>query len=211
MSESKIGYTTYQGRSEWYIRRWGKPIRVKKTFMEDGTTRLGIMTFAPGSDRSIKPHWIYATNGISERRMPCERRPHGDPSHRIELVACAREASDWVAELLIEMAHYPFHHRSGLNIGHTVPVTPRPGNLWDGYLLSWPLCEPDDFNPLAIDIGIEDWVFFAQVIGLKTDELDVAMRIGGPAFMKRVVVKNCGIDLSPLDVDRVSLLSGRRA
>src|ERR1044071_2116112 len=103
--------------------------------MEDGQTKLGIMAFAPGKGREW---WTFATNGMSERRLPCIEEPHGDPSHRLELITYARESADWICELLTEMAGYPFEHRSGLTNGHTLPVTPKRGNLWSGYLLLSP-------------------------------------------------------------------------
>ncbi len=77
-----------------------------------------------------------------ERRMPCIEDPHGDPRHRLELVTYARASADWICELLAEMARYPFSHRSGFAIGHTLPVTAKPGNLWSGYLILSPKLEP---------------------------------------------------------------------
>jgi hypothetical protein len=195
------------------MKHWGAPTRVKESFMEDGTTRLGVMVFSPdstpqGSKLAIRPYRVYATNGMAQRRMPCEQEPHGDPSKRIELIAYARQDNEWVTDLLIELARYPFRYRSGFEVGHTLPVTPKPGNLWSGYLLSYPRCEPEEFDPLPLYSEIEDWTFFAQVIGLKADELELAIKIGGPAFMEDRIADDCHLDISPLDVDRKSILGG---
>ncbi len=178
MDTPKLGYTAYQARTQWYMNHWGLPAFVRETFMEDGRTKLGIMAFPP-NDKGRR-WWTFATNGMSERRMPCIEDPHGDPRHRLELVTYARASADWICELLAEMARYPFSHRSGFAIGHTLPVTAKPGNLWSGYLILSPKLEPAEFNPLAFDVGIgDDWIFFAEVIGLKADELRQAIEIGG--------------------------------
>ena len=54
--------------------------------------------------------------------MPCIEEPHGDPSHRLELITYARASADWIVGLLTEMARYPFAHRSGFAIGDISPV-----------------------------------------------------------------------------------------
>jgi hypothetical protein len=174
--------------------------------MEDGRTKLGIMAFPPNNKG--RSWWTIATNGMSERRMPCIENPHGDPRNRLELITYARASADWICELLIEMARYPFEHRSGFAIGHTLPVTPKPGNLWSGYLLLSPKLEPEEFNPLPIDVGIgDDWIFFAEVMGLKADELQQAIDIGGPEFTATCVPE--GADALVIDLDRATLLDGR--
>jgi suppressor of fused protein SUFU len=152
--------------------------------MEDGVTPLGIMVFEPVEGE--RPFWTYATNGMSERRMPCENEPHGDPEYRIELLAYSGSQAEWVVKLLQSMAVYPFEHRSGFALGHTIPVDAPQPRLWDGYLLAGPFLEDKEFNPLAIDIGIgEDWVFFLQVFGLLQPELDVGIAEGGPKLWKQ--------------------------
>jgi len=119
--------------------------------------------------------------------MPCLEQPHDDPRFRLETVAYASSDAPWVVDLLLELARYPFVHGSGLSIGHTVPVNAPGQNPWCGYLLARPVWEPEGFNPLAIDIGLgDDWVFFAQPIGLLDDELKLAIEIGGPAFGKQL-------------------------
>lgn len=171
--------------------------------MEDGRTKLGIMAFPPVA--STRNWWTFATNGISERRMPCIEEPHGDPARRLELITYASDSADWISELLIEIARYPFEHRSGLAIGHTLPVTSKQGNLWSGYLLLRPRLEPEEFNPLGIDVGIgNDWVFFAEVMGLKGDELRLAVELGGPEFTTKVVTGRA--ELLAIDVDRTTFL-----
>jgi hypothetical protein len=205
MATPKLGYTAYQARTQWYMNHWGLPAFVREAMMEDGRTKLGIMAFAP-NDKG-RNWWTFATNGMSERRMPCVEEPHGDPSHRLELVTYARASGDWICGLLTEMARYPFEHQSGIAIGHTLPVTPKPGNLWSGYLILSPRLEPEEFNPMAIDVGIgDDWIFFAEVMGLKADELRQAIEVGGPEFTA-ACVSDVG-DTLAIDVDRPSLLSG---
>jgi hypothetical protein len=139
--------------------------------------------------------------------MPCIENPHGDPSHRLELITYARASAEWICELLVEMARYPFEHRSGFAIGHTLPVTRKRDNLWSGYLILSPRLEPEEFNPLVIDVGIgDDWIFFAEVMGLKADELRRAIDYGGPKFTATCVGERAA-DLV-IDVDRGSLLNG---
>jgi hypothetical protein len=85
-----------------------------------------------------------------------------------------------------------------------MPVSPRPGHLWSGYLLSWPRLESEEFNPLGIDCDLGDSVFFAEVVGLLDDELQRAIDIGGPAFANTVLEPRGEVTL--LDVPRRSLL-----
>ncbi|MBI4616102.1 MAG: suppressor of fused domain protein [Planctomycetes bacterium] len=145
------------------------------------------MEFAPvDNDLLARPGWTYATNGMSERRMPCQEEPHGDPSFRTELVVHTASRAPWVVDLLAEMARYPFVHKSGFAPNQTIPVGSSRPRLWDGYLLLIPPTEPEEINPLAVDIGIgEDFVFHLQVIGLKRRELGFAMEHGGPEFVER--------------------------
>lgn len=180
-------YTSYQGRTLWLLPRFSVPKQIHPFEMEDGKTKVGVMEFAPFDlDGIQRTHWTYATNGMSERRMPCRNEPHGDPKFRIELIGYSSSKADWVIKLLHALTLYPFQHESGFSVGHTLPVdAPRP-RLWDGYLLVNPLLEPDDFNPLAIDIGIEDWVFFVQVFGLVGPELAYGIDQGGPALINRI-------------------------
>lgn len=155
--------------------------------MEDGETELAVVEFAPvQNERLARAHWTYATNGMSERRMPCLEEPHGDPTFRTELVAHAASRAPWIVELLAEMARYPFVHRTGFAPNQTLPVgDPRP-RLWDGYLLLDPPTESDEINPMAVDIGIgEDFVFLLQVMGLTKRELEFAIERGGPEFAEQ--------------------------
>jgi hypothetical protein len=85
----------------------------------------------PPRDRDF---WTYVTNGMSERRMPCETEPHGDPKYRIELLAYSGSKAEWVVKLLQSMAVYPFEYRSGFAPWHTIPVNAPQPRLWDGYL-----------------------------------------------------------------------------
>lgn len=204
MATPKPSYTAYQARTQWYMNHWGVPASIREELMEDGQTKLGIMSFPP--NKRGRGWWTFATNGMSERRMPCIEEPHGNPNHRLELMTYARESADWICELLISMARYPFENRSGFAIGHTLPVTPKAGNLWSGYLLLSPKLEPEEFNPLAIDVGLgEDWIFFAEVMGLKTDELQRAIAIGGPNFTDTAVPHEVGSLM--IDIDRANLLN----
>ncbi|HEX5223098.1 MAG TPA: suppressor of fused domain protein [Verrucomicrobiae bacterium] len=208
MSSTKLGYTSYQARTQWYMNHWGSPESVRGALMEDGRTKLGIMRFAPAST-SDRRHWTFGTNGMSERRMPCVAWPHGDPSHRLELIAYANNPCDWISDLLVELAHYPFLHQSVLAVGHTLPVSQKTGNLWSGYLLARPRFEPEEFNPLAIEIGFgSDWVFYAELLGLKADELRVAIEIGGSEFFHKFVAGRR--DSLLLDVERNSLLASEK-
>ncbi len=179
-------YSGYQGRSFWYMKYFGVPIDIHKSLMEDGKTRLGVMEFGPvQNERLRRSHWVYATNGMSERRMPCEEKPHGEiRNFETEPDCLFRFASaPWIIELLSSMAHYPFVHRSGFMANHTIPVTNPNPHLWDGYLLLAPPAEPEEINPLAVDIGIgADWVFHLQIIGLKMPELEFAIKNGGSDF-----------------------------
>lgn len=205
MAQVKLGYTAYQARTQWYINHWGLPAFVREHLMEDGRTKLGIMAFPP-NDKG-RSWWTFATNGMSERRMPCIEEPHGDPRYRLELITYAQASADWICELLLEMALYPFDHMSGFTIGHTLPVTPTQGNLWSGYLILSPKLEPEEFNPLAIDVGIgDDWIFFAEVMGLKAEELERAIDVGGPKFTVTCVSDRA--ENLVIDVDRPSLLDG---
>jgi len=201
--------TGYQGRSVWYVKFFGVPIDIHKALMEDGKTALGIMKYAPvRNERLIRSHWVYATNGMSERRMPCHERPHGDPKFRVELIAYSESESPWIVELLCAMAQYPFVHRSGFSANQTIPVTDPNPHLWDGYLLLTPPVEPDDINPLAVDIGIgDDWVFHLQVVGLKRQELAFAIQDGGEAFAERYLPGPGGSD----ELRRFLCLDRRRA
>jgi hypothetical protein len=181
-----LGYTPYQARTTWYMQSFQVgPTALHKSVMEDGSTELGVMEFGP--QESKRRFWTYATNGMSERRMPCVQEPHGDPKFRLELLGYCENRADWVVKLLEAMACYPFQHGLGFAIGHTIPVSaPRP-RLWDGYLLVQPLMERGEFNPMAIDVGIgDDWIFFAQVLGLVGKELDFGISKGGPALEKRI-------------------------
>jgi hypothetical protein len=206
MATPKLGYTAYQARTQWYMNHWGVPAFVREALLEDGRTKLGVMAFAPNTRG--RNWWTIATNGMSERRMPCIEQPHGDPRRRLELITYAQASADWICELLIEMARYPFEHRSGLAIGHTLPVTAKPGNLWSGYLLLSPRLELKEFNPLAIDVGIgDDWIFFAEVMGLKEDELRRAIDIGGPEFAAAFVPDEP--ENLAIDNDRNGLLRSR--
>lgn len=206
MPEPKPGYTAYQARTQWYMNHWRLPAFVRESTMEDGRTKLGVMAFPPkvgGRD-----WWTYATNGLSERRMPCLEKPHGDPRHRLELVVYAQDSADWIVDLLAELARYPFQHRCGLAVGHTLFVTPKPGDLWAGYLVSAPQLETEEFNPLAIDVGIgDDWIFFAAVMGLKADELQRAIEVGGPQFTESHPFEF--VEDLLIDLDRDSLLERR--
>ena len=102
---------------------------------------------------------------------------------------------------------HPFEHRSGFAVGQTIPVTPKPGNLWAGYLLRSPRFEPAEFNPLPIDVGIgDDWIFFAEELGLKEDELQRAIEIGGPKFAETFTSGTADLTI---DADRPSLLDGQ--
>jgi hypothetical protein len=160
--------------------------------MEDQSTSLGVMVFDPRPAHMSLPSrsfWIHATNGMSERRMPWRVPPHGDPAQRLELFAYTRDRAEWVDQLLAELAVYPFVHGSGLAAGHTLPVQAGAEKPWHGYLLTQPPCERPELNPLAIDIGIADWVFYVQVIGLLQEELEEAIAIGGPAFRQRYLTK----------------------
>jgi hypothetical protein len=205
MATPKLGYTAYQARTQWYMNQWGLPAFVRNALMEDGLTKLGIMAFAP--NREGRSWWTIATNGMSERRMPCIERPHGDPSHRLELITYARDSADWICELLIEMARYPFEHRSGLAVGHTLHVTAKLRDFWSGYLIVSPKLEPSEFNPMAIDVGIgDDWIFFAEVMGLKADELLYAIDNDGPTFTEAFVTDEAEALL--IDIDRASVLDG---
>ena len=175
--------------------------------MDDGATSLGVMVFPPRDDAAVasRSFWTFATNGLSERRMPCRVPPHGDPSHRLELIAYTQEYAEWVELLLAELAAYPFIHGSGLAVGHTLPVRADAENPWHGYLLNPLLCEAEDFDPLAIDLGFDDWVFYAQVVGLLGPELETAISIGGPAFRDRYLPEATFREHSYLDVVRPSL------
>ena len=180
--------------------------------MEDSQTKLGIMEFAPRQDEEVsRPFWTYATNGMSERRMPCENQPHGDPRFRTELIAYSLNSADWIVDLLHEIALYPFNHRSGLAIGHTMPVQQDQSSQWSGYLLCDPLFEPEDFNPLPIDIGIEpDWVFFVQIAGLLDSELKMGISDGGSAIAEKLKARHAqsraGQSPAFLDISRKAVL-----
>ena len=178
--------------------------------MEDASIKLGVMVFPPRAASAGLParaHFIYATNGMSERRMPCRVEPHGRPDWRVELLAYTSVEAPWVAELLIEMARYPFIHGSGFAIGHTLPVQAGAQNLWHGYLLTKPRLEPATINPLVIDIGIgPDWVFHVQVFGLVGAELEEAIKIGDPAFAERYLPTTLPRETSFLDLRRKSVM-----
>jgi hypothetical protein len=208
-----LSYTTYQARSQWYIEHWGPPGGVHEAMMEDGVTKVGVMVFPPrqtDSPEETREIWTYATNGMSERRMPCRKQPHGDPSHRLELVAYTREEAPWVAELLLELARYPFEHESGLAIGQTLPVKAGNEALWFGYLLTNPLVEVEEFNPLPIRTRVEpDWIFHAQVFGLGREDLAAAMELGGRAFEEQFF-GGLTVEMCVLDVRRGSLVKGGR-
>src|SRR5262245_13044623 len=104
-----LGYTTYQGRSHWYIQHWGSLQHVREGFMEDDVTKIGVMVFSPNTNQNVaREFWTYASNGMSERRMPCLVEPHGDPEHRLELLAYSRAYSPWIEDLILEIAQYPF-------------------------------------------------------------------------------------------------------
>jgi hypothetical protein len=201
-------YTSYQARTFWYMKFFGLPKPVQSTMMEDGKTKLGVMEFVATEDEGLaRPHWTYATNGMSERRMPCQEEPHGDPRHRIELIAYSDVEAPWIVQLLSEMACYPFVHHSGFAANHTIPVTDSRPHLWDGYVMLTPPIEPEEFSPLAVDIGIgDDWVFYLQVIGLKLRELDFAIKYGGQRFSQEYVVSHG----SPDEIRRFLLLDKQR-
>ena len=152
--------------------------------MEDQATSLGVMVFPPGGENSpaARPFWTYATNGLSERRMPCRVPPHGDPADRLELLAYTLSYAEWVERLLAELAAYPFVHGSGLAIGHTLPVQPGAENPWHGYLITQPRHEGPEFNPLAIDIGFDDWVSYGQVVGLHAPSSKSRSPLAVPRF-----------------------------
>jgi len=205
-----LGYSSYSGRSHWYIQSWGPPDDVHETCMDDSSVKLGIMRFPPRASTGeivARSCFTYATNGMSERRMPCLNAPHGNPEYRVELLAYARAESQWINELLCDMARYPFVHGSGLALGHTLPVQQNAKGFWKGFLLTQPRLEPPTFNPLAIDIGIgSDWVFYLQVLGLFENELEEAIDIGGPEFSRRYLPENLPIDTFYIDNQRASLL-----
>jgi hypothetical protein len=177
--------------------------------MDDTSIELGIMRFPPRpGDGPARPFWTYITNGMSERRLPGEVKPRGNPEHRFELLAYTLHKTSWVVELLAEMAYYPFQQRSGFAIGHTFEVAATQRGLWSGYLLSFPMFEPAEFNPVAIDIGISDWIFIAQVVGLKTQELNFGIKHGGLELAKRLAAVVDVHEMAFLDVQRVSLVIG---
>jgi len=67
--------------------------------------------------------------------------------------------------------------------------------------------QPAKFNPLPIDVGIgDDWIFFAEVLGLKEDELQRAIEIGGPKFAATFTSGTADLTI---DADRPSLLDGQ--
>ena len=198
-------YTSYQARTHWYMEHFHVPPKVHRRTMEHSETMLGIMEFSPSNPH--RPFWTYATNGMSERQMPCETPPHGDPQFRTKLIAYSLQPAAWIIDLLEETATYPFRYRSGLSIGHTVPVQEEKQTLWSGYVLCEPLFEPEEFNPLPIDIGIQpDWVFFAQIAGLLEPELQFGIQEGGAAIFEKL--KDCHATSQPerspafLDVSR---------
>ena len=204
--------SSYQARSLWCMQHWGPPSHLRKEQMEDGMTKLGIMLFPPTpatAGFAGRGHFTYATNGMSERRMPCREEPHASPEFRIELVAYTRSEAPWVSDLLLEMARYPFLHGSGFAIGHTLPVQVSARDLWSGYLLSKPRLESETFNPMPIDIGIgEDWTFYAQVFGLLEHELEEAIDLGGPAFEALHLPHTLPEETSFLDIRRRPVRTG---
>jgi hypothetical protein len=103
------------------------------------------------------------------------------------------------------MAAYPFVHRTGLAIGHTFEVELANATQWQGYVLTEPMFESADFNPLGIDIGISDSVYFAQVVGLRSKELEFAVRFSGPVVEDRMKSLPAELGIAFLDSRRDDL------
>src|SRR5262245_36338186 len=128
--------TMYQTRTGWYIANFGPPRDLYISVMEDDSTELGVLEFPPSIHRG-RGFWTYATNGMSQRRMPCEAEPHGDPTIRFELLAYCYGQTPWVVTLLRELAAYPFLHCSGFAVGHTISVE-ADNQRWSGFLIGMP-------------------------------------------------------------------------
>jgi len=65
--------------------------------------------------------------------------------------------------------------------------------------------QPAKFNPLPIDVGIgDDWIFFAEVLGLKDVELRRTIEIGGPKFAATFTSGTANLTI---DANRPSLLA----
>jgi hypothetical protein len=206
MSPTSANREGYQARSVWYLKYLGPPTRLIKNKMEDGTD-LAVFEIDPSTRPNRSGVWTYITNGMAERRMPCVEEPHGDPSIRLELMAYSNAKADWIVELLTEMARYPFQHSSGFAVGHTIPVDSGVTALWQGYVLTKPLLEDEEFNPQNVFLGSipDDPTLFIQVIGLRRPEVEWASEHGGPAFLEHLRAKFPPVTLralSCLDVPR---------
>jgi len=205
--------TPHQARTAWCMRQFGANVEIHRRRVEVSDQLLGVMEFrcrpAPYCQAE---HWVYATNGISGRRMPWREGPTVPPElrhYRVELLGCTRTRTAWVVDLLEEMARYPFLHGTGFAYGQTIPVDSLVQQRWERYVLGLPP-NHEAINPLGVvaeGLG-GDPVLWLQVIGLKRSELATGIERGGDALLKTLLATSTRAELLFLDSDRTSLISG---
>jgi hypothetical protein len=186
---SERDFISYQTRSAWYLRHFGEEYSFYQSEMEDGQTALAVMEFFPRLKHTPRrSFWTYATNGMSERRMPEQGTPRGRRQPRLEVLAYTRDEATWIVRLLEVFANYPFVHSTRLGVGFTLPVTKSYRKLWAGYLLIPPVNEAKDFTPLTFDATIlPDPIGFVQLVGLTKEEMYLVAKEGGMELVERLV------------------------
>jgi hypothetical protein len=193
--------TSTQARSAWCVRQFGADVKVHRRQLDAAGLLFAVMAFhCSGDAMATGDHWVYVTNGMSDRRMPWRLGPSVSPAlrrYRVELLASTQDEAPWVVDALAELAAYPFMNETGFAFGHTLPVVSSTQKLWDGCVLGYP-CNHERLNPLGIvaDTLGGDPVFWLQVIGLKGPELEAAIELGGEAFLRSVPPEDpCFLDV----------------
>lgn len=149
-------------------------------------TRIEIYGIPPKKDD--RHNWTLITSGMSD--IP-QTLPDGS-RHRTELFMYVKEPRDWMFDVLVRLARYPFEHGTYLHWGHTVDnggsVTREPSQL-TAFAFWPPDLEVNFMDELALD---EDPVRFLWCIPITEAERAYAERYGGLALEGRMRELNFG-------------------
>lgn len=160
-----------------FLAHWGlvSGIRPRKV---RGFEEFAILDFAPTPSRLSH---IYATNGMSAY---AQHGPKEEITLRTELYGCCKESAPWVDDLLAGLATYPRDYATCLCEGDTIAVgqpIDRRNSRFTGILLA-----PPSLPTLGTVADLPYTVLVHEVVGILADELEFAIKHGGPALWEKL-------------------------
>ena len=152
------------------------------TYQDLGPNRDGGLHVAEFPAGTPQSDWRYLTIGMSRWVMPTAPQPQ----HRIELLMYSCEHRPELADVLSNLATYPFNNQTHLGIGHTIVGNPEegvvPGSPLTEILLTPVYFEPYGFS--AWQISEETHIEVLWVTPIYPSEREYILRKGWRALVE---------------------------